>query len=364
MTDSTTVPAPEFREKPPLHPSHELPPKPPELLTQRELLYALDNSVPYPAELHPQVAAAMAANLTEMLYAYRRPEHVVWDPEVHNARPEPARPTPAEDAPHSSAYPHPEDTRDTAGDTSGDTRLDGVRFAYTASARRDQVRHAITEAFELLSRELHPAARSSGTEAATHEELITAAICTMPVTTVRVTWLDTAGTPDHQWAVTYQFTEPILLTYANQRRGAPPGSALTSTTGSQYVAALTAPYDHPEKESVCYLARSLHRAEPGKSVEAWSEGEDGHWRYALLPWFLARPTGWWPLEPDDGQELHAAGLLQNVGAYTWPRTHPLPFPVPPGTPVLITDTNIPPPPAGYPTPEPVARHARRAVPAV
>lgn len=48
--------------------------------------------------------------------------------------------------------PHPEDT----GDTPGDTRPDGVRFAYAATVRRGQVRHAITEAFGLLDRELHP----------------------------------------------------------------------------------------------------------------------------------------------------------------------------------------------------------------
>ncbi|MFJ8852320.1 hypothetical protein [Streptomyces sp. NPDC102437] len=50
-----------------------------------------------------------------------------------------------------TARPHAEDT----GDTTGDNRGDGVRFAYTARVRRGQVRHAITEAFELLDRELN-----------------------------------------------------------------------------------------------------------------------------------------------------------------------------------------------------------------
>lgn len=48
------------------------------------------------------------------------------------------------------ARPHPEDTGDTAGDTGGG----GVRFAYTATVRRGQVRQAITEAFDLLGAEL------------------------------------------------------------------------------------------------------------------------------------------------------------------------------------------------------------------
>ncbi|WP_413808170.1 hypothetical protein [Streptomyces sp. OE57] len=49
-------------------------------------------------------------------------------------------------------FPHPEDT----GDAGGDRRGDGVRFAYTATVRRGQVPAAITEAFQLLDRELHP----------------------------------------------------------------------------------------------------------------------------------------------------------------------------------------------------------------
>ncbi|WP_061443831.1 hypothetical protein [Streptomyces sp. CCM_MD2014] len=68
-------------------------------LTERQLAYALDNSTPYPEELHPQVAAAMAASLVKMFTAYARPGHVVWDPEVEEARPEDVRPTPADDAP-------------------------------------------------------------------------------------------------------------------------------------------------------------------------------------------------------------------------------------------------------------------------
>lgn len=72
-------------------------------LTERQLAYALDNSTPYREELHPQVAAAMAASLAKMLTAYARPGHVVWDPEVEEARPEDVRPTPAEDAPPAEA---------------------------------------------------------------------------------------------------------------------------------------------------------------------------------------------------------------------------------------------------------------------
>ncbi|MFC8332789.1 hypothetical protein [Streptomyces olivaceus] len=72
-------------------------------LTARQLAYALDNSTPYPHEIHHDLAAVMAARLTEMFTAYARPGHVVWDPEVEDARPEAVRPTPAEDAPPAEA---------------------------------------------------------------------------------------------------------------------------------------------------------------------------------------------------------------------------------------------------------------------
>lgn len=75
------------------------------------------------------------------------------EPRGHEGTPAPAHghtPAPTSDVP---ARPHPEDTGDTSGDT-GDTRPDGVRFAYRATVRRDQVRHAIGEAFDLLGAEL------------------------------------------------------------------------------------------------------------------------------------------------------------------------------------------------------------------
>ncbi len=58
------------------------------------------------------------------------------------------------------ARPHPEDTGDT-GDTSGD----GVRFAYRATVRRNQVHHAIAEAFDLLGAELAHQPEEGGRDA-------------------------------------------------------------------------------------------------------------------------------------------------------------------------------------------------------
>lgn len=195
----------------------------------------------------------------------------------------------------------------------------------------------------------------------THDDVITP-LHQVPVTAVRVTWLDAAGTPDHPWAVTYHFTDPAVLNLARRR----PAPSVISVHGGEYLAALTAPYDHPERMGVCYLAQSLRRASPGKSLEVWAEMEEGRWWYALLPWYLARPTADWPLEPERGQELHAAGVLRDVGAYTWPPLHPLrePSAVPPGTPILIADTNVPPPPHGFPDPARAqGRHARHPAPA-
>lgn len=186
---------------------------------------------------------------------------------------------------------------------------------------------------------------------------------TVPVTTVRVTWLDVAGTPDHPWAVTYRFTEPAFLTLARRTRLPPltPGPPIVFPI-PEYLARLTAPYDHPERTGVAYLARGLQRPGTPRSVEAWAEVEDGLWWYALLPWWDAFPVlEDWPLKADDGQELHAAGRLRHAGAHTWPPVCPLDEPrtVEPGSAALIAHTHVRPPGHGYPPPHPTARHARR-----
>jgi hypothetical protein len=56
-------------------------PELPTPLTEQELAYALNNSAPYPVKLHPKVAAAMAANLAQMLNAYIRPDYEPGDVE-------------------------------------------------------------------------------------------------------------------------------------------------------------------------------------------------------------------------------------------------------------------------------------------
>lgn len=194
------------------------------------------------------------------------------------------------------------------------------------------------------------------------EDLVTP-VHTVPVTTVRVTWLDVAGTPDHPWAVTYQFTEPVNLTLARQRRRSPLAAPLRQfLPGEEYLAHLAAPYDHQERMGVAYLARGLQRPGTPKSVEAWAELEEGVWWYALLPWwdaFLIRED--WPVKVEDGQELHAAGRLREVGAHTWPPVCPLdePRPVEPGASALVARTSVRPPGHGFPPPHPTARHARR-----
>ncbi|MET9819606.1 hypothetical protein [Streptomyces sp. NPDC006355] len=193
------------------------------------------------------------------------------------------------------------------------------------------------------------------------EDLVTP-VHSVPVTTVRVTWLDVAGTPDHPWAVTYQFTNPVDLTLARQVRRTPLTAPLAPILLSEeYLAHLAAPYDHPERMGVAYLARGLQRPGTPKCVEAWAALEDGAWLYALLPWWdawLIRQD--WPVQVEAGQELHAAGRLREVGAHTWPPLCPLdePRPVEPGASALITRTSVPPPAHGFPPPQPTARHAR------
>jgi hypothetical protein len=199
-----------------------------------------------------------------------------------------------------------------------------------------------------------------------HDELITP-VHTVPVTTVRVTWLDVAGTPDHPWAVTYQFANPVDLTLGHLERPHPVDARLLQNpvlkaSPSEYLAHLTAPYDHQERMGVAYLARGLQRPGTPKCVEAWAEVEEGAWWYALLPWWHAHHIrDDWPLQTEDRQELHAAGRLREVGAHNWPPVCPLDEPrlVEPGASALIARTSVPPPASGFPAPHPTARHARR-----
>lgn len=190
---------------------------------------------------------------------------------------------------------------------------------------------------------------------------------TVPVTTVRVTWLDVAGTPDHPWAVTYQFGAPVDLTLGRRLYFPPLDAPLRQAFPSvEYLAHLSAPYDHEERMGVAYLARSLQRPGVPKCVEAWAELEESSWWYALLPWWNANLFHEdWPMETEDGQELHAAGRLRQIGAFSWPPLCPLdkPHTVEPGSAAFITRTSVPPPGHGFPPAHPTARHARRPAPA-
>jgi hypothetical protein len=190
---------------------------------------------------------------------------------------------------------------------------------------------------------------------------------TVAVTTVRVTWLDAAGTPDHPWAVTYRFTDPVVLTLGYRYSTPPLGTPALSQAFPlrEHLAHLTAPYDHEQRMGVAYLAHSLQRPGTPKCVEAWAEMEDGLWAYVLFPWWNAHHIlDDWPMKTEPGQELHAAGRLRQVGAHTWPPLCPLdtPHTVEPGVTTVIVSTSVPPPPHGFPATHFTARHARRPTP--
>lgn len=70
------------------------PPTADDALTVAELAHAIDNSTPYPVELHRDLCQYMAERLLEMLTAYKIPEHEVWQPE------EPPQPGPEPLDPH------------------------------------------------------------------------------------------------------------------------------------------------------------------------------------------------------------------------------------------------------------------------
>ncbi len=185
---------------------------------------------------------------------------------------------------------------------------------------------------------------------------------TVPVTTVRVTWLDAAGTPDHPWAVTYHFTNSVDLTLGHRIRTPAPDAPPFRLPSAERAAHLTTAYDHEERTAMAYLAQGLRRPGTPKCLEAWNELEDGTWAYILLPWWQAHPMrDDWPMKTKPGQELHAAGYLRQAGAHTWPPVCPLDEPraVEPGVCVLAALTRVRPPGQGFPPLHPTARLARR-----
>lgn len=56
-------------------------PADPSTITVDDLAHAIDNSTPYPVELHSQVCRFMAERLLEMLTIHKQPDHDVWQPE-------------------------------------------------------------------------------------------------------------------------------------------------------------------------------------------------------------------------------------------------------------------------------------------
>lgn len=53
----------------------------PQVMTVDQVMHALDNSTPYPIELHRDVLRCMAQRMLEMTEMRLRPEHEVWQPE-------------------------------------------------------------------------------------------------------------------------------------------------------------------------------------------------------------------------------------------------------------------------------------------
>ncbi|MBP5906839.1 hypothetical protein F3K40_15380 [Streptomyces sp. LBUM 1478] len=96
-------------------------------MTAHELTRALHNAAPYPVELFPHVAEAMAANLVQMLNAYPRPDYVAEDPE------EEPRPRAAEDTPSTEDVPGLEDLEP--------VRAAYVRTMHQASAELEDALH-------------------------------------------------------------------------------------------------------------------------------------------------------------------------------------------------------------------------------
>ncbi|MBC9731224.1 hypothetical protein [Streptomyces sp. TRM68367] len=182
------------------------------------------------------------------------------------------------------------------------------------------------------------------------------------VTVLRVTPLEEDGTPDHGWAMTYHYREPVLLGSGALERIPSflnaPGENLREWLPPRRLAAIVAPLDHEQSRDVYALAQGLwQRRRTGSAVEAWQPQEPGTWWYTLIPWWRYNPdTDRWPLKELEGDHrAYAFGDVRPVNTYAWPALPPFPEAkaLGPGTQVVIAFTETPPPPPGLPpSPEP------------
>lgn len=75
-------------------------------MTVEALAHAIDNSTPYPVELHTEVCTYMARYLLECLHVGARPDHPLWQYD-EGRPPEQVEPTPAESCPPTAPAPEP-----------------------------------------------------------------------------------------------------------------------------------------------------------------------------------------------------------------------------------------------------------------
>jgi hypothetical protein len=176
------------------------------------------------------------------------------------------------------------------------------------------------------------------------------AVKSIAVDTVRVTPLDEAGTPDHPWAMTYEFRTPVLFCVAiAELPGGWPGEALRYRP-HRYVGAIVAEYEHEQSRDIQALAQGLwQRRRSGAAVEGWTLMDPGIWWYGLMPWWRHCPdTDRWPIKDTDEDRAYAVGNLRGVDGYPWPTPSPLTDTYSPysGTQMIVAQTREPPPPAG------------------
>lgn len=183
------------------------------------------------------------------------------------------------------------------------------------------------------------------------EELINST--SIAVDVLRVTPLHEDGTPDHPWALTYHYREPVLFCAAIlEPVDAWPGEVIRYRS-HRYVGALVAEYEHEERRDIQALAQGLwQRRRTGAAVEAWTLMEPGIWWYGLMPWWRHSPdTDRWPIKPSmDDFRAYAVGDLRPVDGYAWPDPSPLTDTWSPyrGAQMIVAQTRIPPPPPGLP----------------
>lgn len=176
-----------------------------------------------------------------------------------------------------------------------------------------------------------------------------------PVTTVRITPRDEAGQPDHRWAFTLRFDDPVFLATIQvtpaENIGVCTRDRLIIQSARVYGAFIADDEVDTDPLHVQTLGWSLwQRRHHGAAVEAWAEIDPATWTYRLIPsWHDDCGTDRWTVDEPANRQVFTVGKISTVDSYPWP--HPAPLldapQTSPGSHYLMGVTPVRPPTPGY-----------------